>query len=175
MSFFNRILNFFGLSSTPQDDISLGDPQTEPTNERSYAAEPRPYVSPVPDNIPISSSFGPRNVVGGSRNHSGIDYAAPLGTPVNSIGDGTVTRTEPHNQLGNVVVVEHSDGRSSIYGHLSQVSVDVGQKVNAGQIIGASGNSGFSDYRPTSSFNSNPSRHPGFSIWSSRSKVVGGF
>jgi len=78
------------------------------------------------------------------RPHLGIDYAAPSGTPVSTIGDGTVTLAGWNRGLGKNVVIRHPNGYSSSYGHLSRISRGVarGTKVRKGQVIGAVGATG---------------------------------
>jgi len=100
----------------------------------------------------ITSPFGPR----WGRMHNGIDLVATFGTPVRSVLDGTVTHVVNHfssnggflghpGGWGNVVFVEHDGGILTIYSHLMQnVTVQVGEQVIAGQVIGFQGNSGSS-------------------------------
>ena len=88
----------------------------------------------------ISSRFGMRN---GSM-HKGIDIAAPAGTPVAAAASGRITRANFSNSYGNVVYIEHANGRSTRYGHLSAFAPGIrdGVRVNAGDIIGSVGNTG---------------------------------
>ncbi len=79
------------------------------------------------------------------RPHLGIDYAAPSGTPVSSIGNGTVTFAGRRSDgLGITVIIRHPNGYVSWYGHLSRISKGVtkGAKVRKGQVIGAVGSTG---------------------------------
>jgi murein DD-endopeptidase MepM/ murein hydrolase activator NlpD len=78
------------------------------------------------------------------RPHLGIDYAAPLGTPVASVGDGEVTYVGRKGEYGRFVKVRHKNGYYSTYGHLSQYGKGIrrGVKVNQGQVIGYVGASG---------------------------------
>lgn len=99
------------------------------------------FVAPVGGRI--SSLFGPRNVKGGSKNHKGIDFAVPVGTPVAASGAGTVSLVDGnHKDYGQVVMVSHPDGTSSLYAHNSQLLVKKGDQVEAGQQIALSGNTG---------------------------------
>lgn len=75
--------------------------------------------------------------------HKGIDYAAPTGTPVRSVADGTVEFSGWQNGYGNVVMLDHSSGRSTVYAHLSRIDVQVGQKVPQGFELGAVGATGW--------------------------------
>ncbi len=80
------------------------------------------------------------------RPHLGIDYAAPLGTPVVSIGDGAVTYVGWKNDYGRFVKVRHQNGYYSTYGHLSRYGRGIkrGVKVKQGQVVGYVGVSGLS-------------------------------
>lgn len=77
------------------------------------------------------------------RAHNGVDYGAPTGTPVKTVGDGVVEFAGRQNGYGNVVQVQHSGGKSTVYAHLSRIDVRQGQKVEQGQRIGAVGATGW--------------------------------
>lgn len=96
---------------------------------------------PFEGDFVVTQRFGEK--ITDPAGHTGIDYALYLGTPVLAAADGQVTRVS-HLQsgYGTHVVIEHEDGLETIYAHLSHVSVGVGVRVLAGQIIGLSGNSG---------------------------------
>jgi murein DD-endopeptidase MepM/ murein hydrolase activator NlpD len=78
------------------------------------------------------------------RRHLGVDYAAPTGTPVRSVGDGVVEFAGQQNGYGNVVKVRHTNDRSTLYAHLSRIDVRLGQRVEQGARIGAVGTTGWS-------------------------------
>ena len=95
----------------------------------------------------ITSGFGMRNhpVYGYSREHNGVDYAAPTGTPVRTIGDGVVTFAGVQNCYGNVIQIRHRNAKdSTLYAHLSRIDVKVGDNVMQGEKIGAVGSTGVS-------------------------------
>ena len=77
------------------------------------------------------------------REHRGIDYSAPHGTPVRVVGDGVVTYAAWQGGYGNVVYVDHGSNRVTLYAHLSRIGVQPGQRVERGQLIGAVGATGW--------------------------------
>ncbi|RJQ45466.1 MAG: hypothetical protein C4538_08545 [Nitrospiraceae bacterium] len=78
------------------------------------------------------------------RPHHGLDYAAPTGTPVSSVGDGTVVFSGRKGQYGNLVSVKHRNGYVTRYGHLSRIGKNIrnGARVEQGEIIGYVGSTG---------------------------------
>ena len=77
------------------------------------------------------------------KQHKGVDYGAPTGTPVRSVGDGVVDFAGRQNGYGNVVEVRHSNDRSTLYAHLSRIDVRQGQRVEQGARVGAVGSTGW--------------------------------
>jgi murein DD-endopeptidase MepM/ murein hydrolase activator NlpD len=77
------------------------------------------------------------------RAHLGVDYSAPLGTSVRSVGDGWVEFVGWQNGYGNVARIAHGNEKSTLYAHLSRVDVRRGQRVEQGQQIGAVGATGW--------------------------------
>ena len=80
------------------------------------------------------------------RPHNGLDYAAASGTPVSTVGDGTVIHAGWEGSYGNMVIIRHPNGWKTCYGHLSKISKGVkkGRTVEQGQIIGNVGSTGLS-------------------------------
>uniref|UniRef100_UPI0004CB99AA M23 family metallopeptidase n=1 Tax=Streptomyces albus TaxID=1888 RepID=UPI0004CB99AA len=98
------------------------------------------WVKPV-DSYVKGSTFG----IGGDRwanKHSGQDFAAPTGTPVKSVGAGTVVEAGWGGAYGNNVVVKHGSGTFTQYAHLSKITVPVGTQLTVGQEIGKVGSTG---------------------------------
>lgn len=95
----------------------------------------------------ITSVFGLRNhpIFGTWRNHTGTDYAAPMGTPVHAIGDGVVVSVGRRGGYGNMIDIRHSNGMVSRYGHMSRFASDVheGTHVKMGSTIGYVGMTGW--------------------------------
>lgn len=77
------------------------------------------------------------------RAHLGVDYSAPTGTAVRSVGDGVVEQAGWQSGYGNVVSIKHSNDRSTVYAHLSRVDVRKGSRVEQGQRLGAVGATGW--------------------------------
>ena len=104
------------------------------------------WVTPV-SGYRLTSAFGMRKhpVLKVTRMHNGIDMACAAGTPIYATRAGTVTRTAYQaNGAGNYVSINHLDGLSSIYMHMTHYVVSKGQTVSQGQLIGYVGNTGIS-------------------------------
>lgn len=83
-------------------------------------------------------------ILGYSRPHQGVDYAAPTGTPIKAVSDGTVTAKGWGGQSGNRIIIAHADGLESLYSHLSGFARGLknGSHVSQGQVIGFVGMTG---------------------------------
>jgi murein DD-endopeptidase MepM/ murein hydrolase activator NlpD len=77
------------------------------------------------------------------KKHEGVDYGAPIGTPVHVVGDGVVAFAGQQNGYGNVIQVQHSNNRMTVYAHLSRIDVRRGERVSQGQHIGDVGMTGW--------------------------------
>ena len=109
------------------------------TAERPKTAPTGTYAMPI-QNYRFSSNFGYR----WGRLHSGIDLAAPTGTPIYASDGGTIQRAGWYAGYGLCVEVDHENGRMTRYGHCSALLVNVGDKVYQGQNIALVGNTGHS-------------------------------
>ena len=101
--------------------------------------------SPLKFGAPITSHFSQHRfhpILKQYRPHLGIDYGAPTGTPVQTIGDGRVIFAGRKGGDGNLVKVQHSNGYATYYMHLSRILVRNGQRVEQGQRIGLVGMTG---------------------------------
>lgn len=103
----------------------------------------------VPTIIPaaegrITSRFGNRRdpFNWNTRFHSGIDIAAPLNTPIFAAADGTVVMARNNGGYGLTVVIDHGSTYETLYAHLNRIDVEVGDKVNKGDIIAGMGTTG---------------------------------
>ncbi|MRR08900.1 M23 family metallopeptidase [bacterium] len=105
-------------------------------------------VAATPELAPLfgrmTSNFGIRRWrrSGHSENHQGLDIAVPRGTPVHAPGEGVVTHAARMGDYGNMVELDHGTGYTTRFGHLSQIDVEVGDRVLKGQIIGLVGSTG---------------------------------
>lgn len=96
------------------------------------------YCCPVKGSVNVRGKFGMRRY----RRHQGVDISLPLGTPVHSAFDGKVRISKYLHGYGNLVVVRHTNGLETFYGHLSERKVEVGDWVTAGEVIGLVGSTG---------------------------------
>ena len=94
----------------------------------------------APTNGPVTSGFGPR----WGTFHNGTDFGAPIGTPIYAAKSGEVVAAGPASGYGLWIRIQTDDGELLEYGHNDQNYVSVGQRVNAGQVIGTVGNRGYS-------------------------------
>lgn len=94
----------------------------------------------------ITSRFGNRRhpISGKWKKHNGVDYAAPTGTPIMSLGDGTVKFAGVQRGYGNCVEIQHRGGRTTFYAHLHKINVKKGQTIQQKDIIGQVGSTGWS-------------------------------
>jgi len=94
----------------------------------------------------LTSSFGLRYhpILGYSRMHQGIDYGAPMGSPIVAATDGVVNFAGWHGGHGNYVQIRHAGGLGTGYAHMSRIIARSGEKVRAGQLIGYVGSTGLS-------------------------------
>ncbi|MFJ4778843.1 M23 family metallopeptidase [Streptomyces sp. NPDC088762] len=99
------------------------------------------FVAPV-DGSYVSTQYHAGGGMWSSGSHTGIDFHAASGTSVHAVGAGTVVEAGWGGAYGNNVVIKHNDGTYTQYGHMSSLSVSVGQQVTPGQQIGLSGSTG---------------------------------
>jgi len=111
---------------------------TGQSKRRSFLASPMEFSR-------ITSGFAMRfhPILQTWKQHNGVDYGAPTGTPVRTVGDGVVDFAGWQNGYGNVISIKHSNNRSTVYAHLSRIEVRKGQRVDQGTRIGAVGATGW--------------------------------
>lgn len=100
----------------------------------------------LPVNGQITSAFGTRihPITNKSETHTGVDIAVPEGSEVKAVYDGMVEEVKDDDELGIVVIINHENGFKTIYGHLSELKVNKGDKVIKGSTIALSGSTGVS-------------------------------
>lgn len=92
----------------------------------------------------VSSAYGQRihPIRRFSHKHSGVDLAAPQGTPIRAVATGRVVFSDPYAGYGKLIVLQHSKNTTTHYAHCFEIKVKPGQIVQAGQIIGTVGATG---------------------------------
>ncbi len=92
----------------------------------------------------LSSGYGDRKhpVYRSTRHHNGVDLAAPENSHVRAIASGTVVFADHYAGFGKLVTIKHKAGYSSLYGHLSEIRVNPGDRIKAGDILGRVGSTG---------------------------------
>ena len=124
-----------------QDNILIGNARLIDT---SYDYFKNKFVLPV-DKYIITGVYGSQRILNGKprRPHYGVDFHAPEGTPVKAMMDGEVTLAENDMYFtGGTIIFDHGHGVSTLYMHMKDVSVKVGQKVKLGEVVGTLGKSG---------------------------------
>ena len=101
---------------------------------------------PVPGYSRISSGYGYRQhpILNIQEFHTGIDIPAPQGTPATAIDNGTVIFSGVKGSYGNTLMIQHDDGKVSLYAHNSALLASVGQRVQKGQVVTKIGSTGMS-------------------------------
>jgi murein DD-endopeptidase MepM/ murein hydrolase activator NlpD len=100
----------------------------------------------MPVNGKITSGYGYRThpVYGVKRMHTGVDIAAPHGTPIKAGGDGKIIHAARNGGYGKTVIIDHGNGRTTLYAHMSSYAVKVGDIVHQGDKVGEVGSTGVS-------------------------------
>jgi len=121
------------------------DGHTNYYNEKGHSAQKALMRTPI-DGARLSSGFGKRRhpVLGYTKMHKGVDFAAPRGTPIYAAGNGTVTYAARKGSFGNYVRIRHNDTYSTAYAHMKGFARGVrkGTRVSQGQVIGYVGTTG---------------------------------
>ena len=101
-----------------------------------------PFISPLQN--PITSEYGTARVFNDTLQsyHSGVDFRAPVGTPIVASNDGVVVIAKERYYAGGSVVIDHGEGIYSVYYHLSSIAPKVGDRVKKGEFLGLSGATG---------------------------------
>ena len=137
------------LSGTPVRiyRFKTKDGHTNYYNEKGHSAEKALMRTPI-DGARLSSGFGRRKhpVLGYTKMHKGVDFAAPRGTPIYAAGNGTVTYAGRKGSFGNFISIRHNGTYTTAYAHMKGLrrGIRKGSRVNQGQVIGYVGSTGSS-------------------------------
>ncbi len=103
-----------------------------------------PYRKPVIGEVEFTSGFGVRSdpFLGRPAMHTGLDFRASMGDPVRATANGKVVSAGWSGGYGRMIEVDHGNGLSTRYGHLSEIGVRIGETVKIGQVIGEVGSTG---------------------------------
>jgi murein DD-endopeptidase MepM/ murein hydrolase activator NlpD len=144
------------------DQIGMGGPETVSSLNRAADELERGVrqindrlrsdllrLASIPSGMPVdgyvTDGFGMRHNPfsgEGRETHEGLDIAADFGTPVHTTADGIVVHAAPYAGYGNLVIIYHSNGITTRYGHLSRITVEQGQQLKRGEQIGLAGSTG---------------------------------
>lgn len=101
---------------------------------------------PIYGHYTITSNYGMRThpITGVYKLHTGVDISATIGTDFTAIANGVVVKAEYNSAYGNMVIIDHGGGVQTLYAHGSQIIVQVGQEVKAGDVVLKVGSTGYS-------------------------------
>jgi murein DD-endopeptidase MepM/ murein hydrolase activator NlpD len=129
------------LKRNSRDQVLLGKVWARPELPARFTLPLGDPAKPLPE----GQSFGVKRVFNGkpaAQPHTGCDYATPMGSPILAAADGTVVVAEDLFFAGNAVFIDHGNGLVTMYFHLSEIKVAVGQEVAKGHTLGAVGSTG---------------------------------
>jgi murein DD-endopeptidase MepM/ murein hydrolase activator NlpD len=134
-----------GREKKPLYRFTTADNDTDYYTPRAVSGKRQLMRTPV-DGARLSSKFGLRRhpVLGYTKMHKGVDFAAPKGTPVMASGNGVVKMARWHGGYGNFIELTHTNSYSTGYGHLSRIARGIrpGVRVRQGQVIAYVGSTG---------------------------------
>jgi murein DD-endopeptidase MepM/ murein hydrolase activator NlpD len=139
----DRLRRKIYIESKSQDEVV----ELAENKEKLFAAIPA--IQPIANKqlIALASGFGLRihPVYKVKKMHTGIDFAAPIGTPIYATADGVIEEVSvKFSGYGKMIVIDHGFGYQSRYAHMHEFAVRQGQKVKRGDLIGYVGNTGLS-------------------------------
>jgi murein DD-endopeptidase MepM/ murein hydrolase activator NlpD len=148
-------IRVFSVSGSP-GRYSLGLTLSEPPAQARPGVTPTHPTAAPPDNLPAEAAkqfqwpTSRRTISGwtfhdpGNPGHIGLDIAAKQWDPIVAVAGGEVVFAEWGGGYGNLVILDHRNGWRSYYAHLTEISVDVGQRVRQGETLGGAGTTGYS-------------------------------
>ena len=128
------------LDTLVQSLILKNNPQEY--RNSTYAQSSTGFLRPV--NYRINSKFGMRKhpILGTMKMHTGVDFAAPKGTPIRAAKDGLVIFADTKGGYGETIIIKHDQKYMTLYGHASKLIAHVGQEVRQGDVIALVGDTG---------------------------------
>ncbi len=132
---------YFNNTSTVSSTSTLSEPITNSTVKSSSSSG---FIKPSGGSV--TCYYGPRvhPVTGAYSTHTGVDFGASYGSPIVAAKSGVVTTATYNIAYGNMVIIDHGDGTSTLYAHASSFATSVGQTVSQGQTIAYVGSTGYS-------------------------------
>lgn len=127
---------------TDRNAVAYGADTTPDTADMLQRVLDFSYQKPVEGTVTSSFGFRDHPVAGTERFHYGLDIACEKGTVIQAFADGTVTAVANSSELGNYLMLSHSNGYSTLYAHCSRVNASVGQSVRMGDPIAEVGDTG---------------------------------
>ncbi len=112
------------------------------THQSTGQLSPGGWLWPVAGRTRISSGYGYRILNGVREFHKGIDIPCPYNTPIRAAKSGTVIRANFSSSYGNIVIIDHGGGYSTVYAHNTSLQVSYGQQVQQGQTVALAGQTG---------------------------------
>jgi murein DD-endopeptidase MepM/ murein hydrolase activator NlpD len=141
----------FDLAKEKMPDLAITlNGSVKPALETTLESEARekaafPNGKPIAGKAEVSSEFGLRQNPFGGRGyemHEGIDFKGPVGKPILATADGVVVKAEYASGYGKHVRIDHGYNYETLYAHLSDIEVRIGDRVKRGDVLGALGNTG---------------------------------
>ncbi|MBQ9544427.1 MAG: peptidoglycan DD-metalloendopeptidase family protein [Clostridia bacterium] len=129
----------YRVTEEPTDEVALIG--TKPIPESKATEGLKVFI--LPRNDHLNSGFGWRVLNGRREFHKGLDIEAPMRSNIYAALSGEVVQAGPYYSLGNLIVIKHDNGFSTYYAHLDEILVKVGDRVTQGQLVGLSGNTGY--------------------------------
>lgn len=137
------------VDGVSESDLGGGDSEYEgQLAVPAYVSMDRPAIAsgvyPPLKSARVTSAFGYRKnpVSGNFKFHSGYDLAAPSGSPIYAMYDGTVSVSKWDDGYGNYIIIDHTDGQQTLYAHCSELLAGKSERVEAGQVIAKVGSTG---------------------------------
>jgi murein DD-endopeptidase MepM/ murein hydrolase activator NlpD len=143
-SYAPRGINPISVPTAASPQATTPVPAPKPNAFNQGVQSNQEFIYPLMTLARVSSGYGWRAhpLTGRRRFHSGIDISAPTGTPVVAVGSGTVISAGWRSGYGKTITIQHNETQQTLYGHLSEISVQAGQTIAQGTVIGLVGSTG---------------------------------